>query len=145
MVGKRGALRIAEAAIAIIIVISFLILVQVRNRDVAPVDFSEKVQGTLEEIAKDSVLRKEVFNQDNFDENGFLKKDSGLYSFIRERIPENYLAVEVRVCEEIDRICSLERFIEDEEIYAGQRVIVPTVEGGNQFDPKKLAIFVYRE
>lgn len=140
---KRGLLRIAEAAIAILIVVSFLILAQVRNNQASVVDFSERVYDVLEEIAKEPGLRNETFNENNFDENGFAMPDSALFLFIKERIPESYLTIEVRVCNDIDKICSLEKFIEG-EIYTGQRVIVPSIEEGDEFKAKKLAIFAYR-
>ncbi|NCO11781.1 hypothetical protein CO038_04870 [Candidatus Pacearchaeota archaeon CG_4_9_14_0_2_um_filter_39_13] len=140
---RRGILRIAEATIAILIIISFLILVQVRGRSADSVDFGDRVYEVLEEIAKNPAIRQEIFIEDNFDESRFVKEDSQIYIFARERIPESYLTVEIRACEEIDKICSLGEFVEG-EVYTGQRVIVPGVEGTG-FRSKKLAIFVYEK
>jgi|GEM_PF-2078627 len=139
---KRGVIRIAEATIAVIIVISFLIIVQIRIGESSEVNFSEKIYNTLEEIAKNSLIRDEIFIAKNIDSNGFVKEDSEIYTFVRERIPENYLNLEIRICDEVDEICSLGFFI-DGEIYSGQRVIVPSVEQQG-FKAKKIAIFAYR-
>lgn len=144
VMNRKGVLRIAEASISILIILSFLVLVQVKNNSSEDVDFSERINEVLEEIAREQSLRQQVFDENGFDENGFMSDESELFTFIRQRIPESYLVIEARVCDEIDKICTLDRFIEG-EVYAGQRVIVPSIEESEGFKARKLAIFVYRK
>jgi len=132
---KKGMLRIVEATIAILLVFGFLIVVQARNREIVNVDFSENIYDLLEEISKDISLRDSVFlNGEGVVSEGVL------YDFVSERLP-SYLNFEIRICNEIDKICSMDNYI-DGEVYSGQRVLVQSVNGLN--DPLKLSIFAWR-
>ncbi|OIO81747.1 hypothetical protein AUJ84_00475 [Candidatus Pacearchaeota archaeon CG1_02_32_132] len=134
---KRGILKIIEATIAILLVFGFLLVIQVRNKDVSLPNFSEKIYDMLEEISKTPSLRAEVFNTDSM---GFIPAGP-IYDFVHDKVP-SYLTIKIRVCDEIDKICSLNEFVNG-EVYSGNRVIVPSVEEG-ALNTKKLSIFLYR-
>jgi len=132
---KNGALRIIEATIAILIILGFLIVVQTRNREQVNVNFRENIANALEEISKNFSLRDDVFV------NGEGTVSQGkLYDFVRNFFP-NYLDIEIKICKDINKICSMDEYVGG-EIYSGQRVLVQSVNGINQ--PLKLSIFVWR-
>ncbi|NCN99043.1 hypothetical protein COU62_01405 [Candidatus Pacearchaeota archaeon CG10_big_fil_rev_8_21_14_0_10_35_219] len=145
MVNKRGIIRILEATIALVIIISFLFLTQARTRDVSQPDFSERAQDVLEEISRQSSLRDEVSSVSLLPTGRATIESGVLYDFVDSRIPESYLKFQFRICEQIDKICSSDRFIEG-DVYAAERVIVPSVDYNNVggLEPRKIALFIYR-
>ncbi len=139
---KKGILRIIEATIAILIIIGFLLIAQARISDISQPSFSERVYDILEEISKDPVMRGEIFNVVLNSDGKSTVTNGNFFTFVDSRIPESYLKFQIRLCDDIDKICSMESFI-DGEIYSGNRIIAPSVDE-SEMVPRKLAIFVWR-
>ncbi len=137
MVGKKGLIRILEATIAIIIVISFLAVTQIKNVPVSSEDYDKKAYNIIEEISRNTTLREIVVSSDD----GFVVGGK-LYDFVDARIPEYYLDFRIKVCGEIDMICGLDRYVRD-SVYSAERVIVSGIREP-EFENKKIKIFIWK-
>ena len=123
-------MRIIEASIAIIIIMSVLFVIYTRDKIESKPDLSEKARDILEEISRNSSLR-----------NAILKENKGVIeNFVSSKIPENYLAYEVRICE-VDNVCGKSNYT-SVNIYVGERVISSNL---TSFQPKKVKIFIWEE
>jgi hypothetical protein len=128
---KKGWLRILEAFIAIILIAGVLAFVYSRTIG-KPTDRAEeiyKLQKTiLDEIAADPQFR-----------NASLQMDEVIISeFVGDRVPPGFNYT-VRICDVAD-ICGLPYY--KKEVYSSERIISSTLE---EYDPKKVKIFMWRE
>lgn len=135
---KNGIIRIIEATIAIIIIMGFLVVVQVKNVPVNEEDYSSKAYAIIEEISANITLRSEILNA----EEGFISEGQ-TYDFVQSNIKESYLESRIKVCGEIDKICSLDRYVGN-NVYSAERVIVSSV-NDQEFKDKKIKIFIWRD
>lgn len=129
---KQGFLRILEASIAILIVISVLFFAYNRSSTNNAEDYSVKILEILEEIAKNPSLRTYVLEY----ESGEIHPE--INSFVSERIPQNFLNFEVKICE-IESACGLSSFV-DGEVYSAERTISSNLE---IYSPRKIRIFIW--
>ena len=127
---KRGFLKIMEASIAIVIILSVLFVLYNRNQATNEVDLSESARSILGEMSKSVVLREAVITQDK----------ETVEDFVSSKIPEGFLEHEVRICE-INEVCGMSHFIE-KDVYVGERVISSTL---NSIESKKVRLFIWRK
>lgn len=132
---KKGFLRILEAIIAVLIILSTLLFVVVRNNaDTATAnDVCLQSNSILEEIGKNNTLRENVLNSD----------EEAIKNFLKKRIDNPLIGYKVRICG-VDDLCSLNQGgLDDVEICASERLIT-TTPGRTEFQPKKLKIFLFK-
>jgi hypothetical protein len=147
MVGKKGFIRIVEAAVAILLIAGVLLIV-VNRGFTAEDDVSEKIYrielSALRFVELDEELRRDVLEA-NIGENGveWFQFDSvglgDVKNAIEERIPE-YLECEGKVCG-LDKICVLDSYIE-EDVYAQAVAITANL---NIYNPKQLKLFCWEK
>lgn len=123
-------MKIVEASIAIVIIISVLFILHNREGEDFQVDYSERARDILEEASRNSTIRQDILNDD----------DSSLSNLVGRRIPENFLNWEIRVCD-VDDVCGISTFIEG-NVYSGERVISSTLTSGPN-GAKKARIFIW--
>jgi len=127
--GKRGWIRIVEAFIAIVLIMTVMLGMYSSKPAKNNSEEIEKIMdATLDEIANNNQLRQDVL--DNRQENITL--------FIKERIPP-ILNFTVRICD-LNDICNLDAYKPD--VYAKERIISSTL---HEYDPKKIKIFVWEK
>jgi hypothetical protein len=128
--GKKGWLRVAEAFIAIILIVGFLVVLYSKTEEKPRRDEEiYKLQKTiLDEIAADPKLREGVLNN----------KTGEIISFVSRRIPYRFNFT-IRICS-IDKICGLQYYQGD--TYSSERIISSVLE---KYEPKKLKIFMWQE
>jgi hypothetical protein len=137
MVNKRGWLRIVEASVAILIILSVILVVAQKKSTLSENDLSETITPMLEEIAKNATLREQIIANNN------VASENTLREFVSRRISNNGLGYNVRVCGYRD-MCALGKYPEDAkgDIYSGSRIISSAL-NAPQLQPKKVEIFLW--
>lgn len=133
---NKGWLRIVEASISILIILSILFLLYNREARVEDLGLDERARTVLDELAFNSTFRNAVVNND-----GAMVTQS-----VARAIPETSLRFEVRICE-LTEVCGKSNFTAG-NIYAAERVISSSldrapVQGGA--NSKKVRLFIWRE
>ncbi len=147
MVNKKGFIRIVEASIAIILIFSVLIIVRAqRETRTAGKDISYLVSPLLEEIGENKNFRQKILDYNTSEdysdpENAQIIQE--LRSFVEPRIEVYNLEHAVRICD-LNKICSLEPYPIDKEIFAGERVVAATL-NSIEFSPRKIKIFLWKK
>ena len=129
---KKGFMRILEATIAILIIISVLFLFFNQQREPVQIDRSENARDLLEEAAQNKSLR-ELILDDPVD-------ISLLENFIDDRLPDS-LGFEVKICD-VTAVCGID-FIEG-NVYSAERVISTTIDR-DALAPKKVRLFIWEK
>ena len=133
MVNKKGFMRILEATISIVLILSALIILSSRQESVEEKDLGVILPKILDEIAREPNLRIQIIRGDNPDLN----------SFVGERINNPSLEHAVKICA-LDEVCVLDNFPDGaEEIFASERVVSAVID--EPFEPKKVKIFLWRK
>jgi hypothetical protein len=132
---KRGFLRIAEAGIAIMIILT-AILINIKDlKSLKEPDYSETARDILKEVANDESLRTEIINAGSYTPN--------VESFVDGRLPD-YLKFELRGCD-INNVCGQSSYQGD--VYSGERIISAYTDiysiGNNP--SVKLRLFIWEE
>lgn len=132
---NRGWLRIVEASIAIIMILTTLFILYQRSNPVELTDASFMARQVLEEAAHNEPLRLAILTGD-------LQRQELLDLFIRSRIPSRALAFEARICE-LDEVCGKTNYTEG-EVFAAERVFAAVVTDQQSLVPKKVRLFIWR-
>lgn len=122
-------MRIVEASIAVLIVLSVLFYLYVRSQEPITSRLDETARGVLEEMALNASIRKMVIEND-----GLL-----LNQTTRNYIPA-YLSYEIRICP-VDQVCGKSSYT-GEEVYASERVIGADIQN-DSYSPKKIRLFIW--
>jgi hypothetical protein len=134
MVNKKGILRIIEASIAILIILTVVLSLSLARRASVERDLSAQISPLLEEIAKNNSMRDEIISNPN--------ANATIMAFLADRIKESNLDYSVRICE-MDAVCGLEIYPSgiSGNIYAGSRIISSSLMGGAK--PKRISLFLW--
>ncbi len=130
---KKAWLKVVEAVIAILIVLSAILYVTISyapKKDISTVAY-DKEKYILNAISKDENLREKILSNDNTEINAFTNK----------LIPSSW-GFETRICD-INDICEGLSIPPDKEVYASEIVITSYVGAVSKYDPKKLRMFVW--
>jgi hypothetical protein len=133
---RRGFVRIVEASIAIILIITVLFLFFSRGREVEITDYSERAREILEEISRDSEMRENILDW----QSGL--PPSSVVNFVGGRIPEVYLEKEVIICN-VGDICGLTSYVGEGNVFSAERVISYNIESAPGTVPKKIKLFIW--
>ena len=131
---NKGWLRIVEAVIAILIIISSVLIVMQSKKTQREQSFCSILPGLLDEIAKNESMRKLILA----DNTEVIEK------YAENSIRDPSLVFKARICD-IDVPCILEKSggLEKVDICAEQRII-STSQDQSDFSPKKLKVFLFR-
>lgn len=127
---KKAWIRIVEAAIAVLIVVSYfsVIIFQFTETE-SPADLIYQRQNEiLYGISEDPVLRNNILNND----------PEGIDIFIGQRININW-GFDFKICSIAD-ICSSETAPYDKEVYISEKIIASDLE---IYSPKKIKFFIW--
>jgi len=142
---KRGWIKIVEAFISILIVISVVLIVnnnQTKNEDLSSKIYPIQIL-VLREIELDNNLREKILaipedqlplEQEKFQEKGL----GSILIKINERIPSNWMCVP-KICSLDGNICELKEYLE-RDIYAKS---VSIVADSSTYSPKQVKLFCY--
>jgi len=146
---KKGWLRVIEASISIILVLSFVLLVYFNNTKKTEEDLSSKLNPFLEEIALNNELRQKIIDYDtsfsnmedseNDPENKKILDDINL--FISSRITRKDIGFDVQICEP-NQHCELYPYPDAGSIYSTERIISSFAENPN-YKPKKIRLYLW--
>ena len=131
IVNKKGWMRIVEATLAALIVLSVLFVMYTKNTTSSPPDLSAQARMILEEIGANSTLRNHVLSNN----------PDPINQMIAQRLTGSLL-FEISICGVRD-VCGKSTYTPG-DIYSAERVISATVEHPT-FAPKKVRIFIWRK
>jgi len=136
---RKGFLKIAEAATAILIIMGALLIGLRSNNSQNQQDLSEMARDILSELAKDNNLRNLILTNSNVPYQ--------VASFVDARMP-NYLSYEIVSCE-VNEACGQTSYITG-DVYSAERIIssdldIPLPSSPNFIKPKKLRLFIWIE
>ena len=132
---NRGIIRIIEASISILIIISAVLIISSRGSVSENASFESFASDLLEEIAKNNNLREKIIS------SPLVGKEESV-TFVQGRIKNPNVNFEIKICLP-GEICSLEIFPEGvNEIFSSERIISSTI---LNYDPKKVKIFLWTE
>lgn len=134
---KKGWLRIVEASLAIIIVLTVLFIISQKTRPLqSPEDMTDKAKAILDEIASTPSLRESVVLSPSAD----VTRDT-LNAFLRRRLPDSTINYELRICPLTD-VCGKTEYVAG-DVYVAERVISTVVES-QAYSPQKIKLFLWR-
>jgi hypothetical protein len=139
MVNKKGWIRIVEASISILIILSVILLIAERRQSTAERDLSERITPLLEEIAKTSTLREFILRDSELSDTA----EKAVMAHLAKKIRESSIGYALRICD-YGKICGLENYPKDAagEVYA-QGWVISTALSGAGTGPKNLKIFIW--
>lgn len=125
---KKGWLRIVEAVIAVLIIISVLIFMLIRApRPEGGDSIHEMQRHILNQVSANETLRAEILDNNKANTDRFVKD-----------IKPVYWNFTTRICNVSD-ICGMPFYV-DKEVYADEILITSTL---TRYSPKKLKLFVW--
>lgn len=143
---KRGWIKIVEAFISILIIVSVILIVY-NNESKNSEDLSSKIYpiqvSVLRDIELDPLIREKVLEipkenlpleQESFGEYGLDK----IVNKINEKVPTNWQCV-AKLCNLDGNICELKQYVE-KDIYAQS---VSIVADSSTYNPKQIKLFCY--
>jgi len=133
---KRGFLRIIEAVVAIVIIISVMFVYFNKQKAQIDEDYTERAVEILEEMSRNVTLREIVID---YNANSGDPIPLPIENFVQSRIFENFLDTEIRICE-VDSSCGKKEFV-DAEVFSAERTISSTI---YRYEPKKVRLFIWR-
>lgn len=131
---NRGWIRIIEASISIIIVLSALFLLYHENTPKPVTDLALVGRQILDEAAHNDTLRILILANYSAQEN--------LDAFVKSRIPSRSLTFEARICE-LNDVCGKSNYTAG-EVWAAERIFAAAVIDAGQGAPKKIRLFIWR-
>ncbi len=136
---RKGLIRIIEASIAILVILTVLIILAAQRNAPESADIGKVLPGILEEIAQDNSLRQEIIDYSG----GAIPVI--INDTVKDKIGNIGLGYEIKICDKED-ICSLDSIPEESggEIFAHERVISATLTDSD-FSPKKIKVFLWRK
>ena len=141
MVNRKGWVRIVEATIMILLIMSVLVIVNRERKIKSGLDIDDLLYKTLDEIAKDDQKRSQIITS-QVEENSFK-------NFLDGRIPINYLSYDFEICsspETENDNCNLaasnKQSAERKDIFTSERIIGGYNPQGT-FTIKKIKIYVW--
>ncbi|MCU0641985.1 MAG: hypothetical protein MUF61_00165 [archaeon] len=137
MVNKKGWLRIVEATVAIMLILTIILIVAERKKTTSENDISESVTPLLEEIARNATLRDNIMTKDSASVEAEIAKT------LLIKIDNPDIGYDVRVCD-YKQICALDSYPETAkgDIYSGERIISSAL-GSADIQPKKVVVFIW--
>ncbi len=135
---KRGFLRIIEASIAIIAIISVLFLFYNQPQQTQAPDYTMRAHEILSEIARDTTFRNQIISYDTANPTP-PPIPASIDTNVAARIPEGFLSYELRICDIAD-VCGQSTFVGG-DVFSSERVVSSTL---TTFQPKKVKLFIWR-
>ena len=144
---KKGFMRIAEATIAVMIVLGAMLLISSQKGGKTDEDLTNMISSFLEEIAKNDSLREKILSYNTGEDYTTLSNAvilSNITGFLDKRIDDPLLNFSVSICD-VEEICYLQPYPEGfyGEIFSEDRIISTRLSETN-FNPRKIAVFAWR-
>jgi len=131
---RRGIIRIIEAIIAILIIIGTVLVISLSTPRDTEVDFVERLNDLLDEVAKNKTLRDDIIL------NG-AGAEQNVKDFLYLRIGQGF-SYDVKICLP-DLVCSLTNYPGvDKSVYSAERIISASLAKVN-YNPQKVKIFLW--
>ena len=152
MVNKKGLIRVVEAIVGILIILGVLILSTVKKETREEQSFEPEIIPLLEEVAKNSELRKNIsldyYLRDNLNEMQAASNEeieTNVENFVRSRLNDRNLDLAIEICK-IDEVCyadDLPRNLKN-DIFSYERIVSTDFEK-EYFEPRRVKIFLWKK
>lgn len=163
MVNKKGWIRVVEATIMVLLIISVLVFVNRERKIVSTPDINDILYKVLDELAKDDTLRDQIL--DRGDNNG--KETSITESFLKNNGPLNkedriplYLYYDLEICE-INENCekdfeeipvankerdNAKEALKKSDVFVSERILGEfDKDNGGSFSTKRIKLYAWRK
>ena len=132
MKNKKAWIRIAEASIAILIIITSVFIITLRQSTAADIskEIYEKQSRILNIIVENNTLRQDILNTPSDLTN--------INQEISKLIPNNW-DFAVKVCD-LNQVCPNPQPVYDRNTYTAERIVSSTL---TTYNPKKIRFFVW--
>ena len=137
---KKGLIKTLEAVISILIIMTAVFIISIRDFPSNEVDYSEKARDILKEISKNSTFRAEIVNY-VLGSNQEISPE--MNNFVDDKIPD-FLDYELKICPSED-ICGMEILISGKDIFSAERIISSTFDTYQQNSVRKIKIFIWEK
>ena len=134
MVNKRGWMRVAEACIAILIVLAMLLILNRTRVSEGPADLTTTIPPILDEIARIESFRQKIISEDS----GI---QTELDTFVKGRLPQLGVEFKLLICATTDPCTLVSPPTKD--VYTDERIIGSALADSHS-NPKRLRLFVWR-
>lgn len=134
---RKGYIKVVEAVLAVLIVVSALILVSVQRQNAIESQVSVELSEIIDRMARDNPIREEIIADDG---DSSTAEDS-VRDYFLERLGERFNVV-VLICS-LNETCQSEEEMGGGEVYSVERVVTTSVSSTN-FNPKRVRVFVWR-
>jgi hypothetical protein len=138
VMNRKGFLRIVEATIAVLIILSAFIVIASQKEATVTRDLSYRLPPFLDEVAEDQDFRIRIIQNPN---------DANLLGEIENQISNGLdnsaLDLKVKICE-LKEQCPIDDWPGDFEVFSAERVVSAALDG-SAYDAKKLKLFVWRK
>ncbi len=130
-------MRVVEASISILIILSILFILYNRGTQTDEVSFDERGNDILDELASNITFRTYVLDNNREEAT----------RAVASKLPESYISYEVRICE-VNDVCGMSAYTEN-NVYVSERVISSSLERGpnpvtGEPGSKKVKLFIWR-
>lgn len=132
---NKGWIRIVEASISIILIMTTLFVVYQKSAYVSPPDLTIMGRQVLEEAAHNETLRLALLTED-------VRAQDYLNAFIRSRIISRSFSFEAKICQ-LNDVCGKSNYTSG-DVYAAERVFAAAVTDQQSLRPKKVRLFIWR-
>lgn len=154
MVNKKGWIRVVEATIMVLLIVSVLVIVSKERKISSSPDINDLLYKTLDEIAKNDNLRIQILNSEG-DNNG--KETSITAHLNNNNLIPSYLYYDLEICN-IDERCesdigeipqgnngreNAQSAFEENDVYVSERIIGETSSSG-ALDSKRIKLYAWR-
>lgn len=130
---KKGWLRIAEAFIAVVLIVGALTILFFNRED------KKKDDSYIRDIQKD--ILEEIANDEQLRNIALKKNESELKDKIRTLVPEAFF-VEIRICNLNESYCIMTREYPKKDVFVEDRVISGNL---SLYDPIRVRLFLWRK
>ncbi len=129
---SKGIIRIIEASVSIMLLIGVIYFLFVETRpDFSGLDYDELGRDILEEMSRNTELRKAVLSDDG----------EKIERFLEKRIPAGTFNHTFTICE-VNEVCGMENYVSG-EVFAQERVISSDISYLG-YSPKKIRLFMWK-
>ncbi|MBI2631646.1 hypothetical protein HYW75_01445 [Candidatus Pacearchaeota archaeon] len=156
MVNNKGWIRVVEATIMVLLIVSVLVIVSKERKISSSPDINDLLYKTLDEIAKNSILRNKILDINS--NNNEKETSVNAHLEINKLIP-NYLYFDLEICsttESINDNCDIDLnkaklkndekakdALKENDVYVSERIMGQTRSSGT-LDSKRIKLYAWR-
>src|SRR3989344_3548619 len=114
---KGGFIKIIEAVLGVLIIVSALLIVVIQRQDAVGGGLDETLPRLLDDVARDNSFRKEIV----YDSDDDATTENKIIDYLSGRLGDRY-EIRVVICD-FDELCNVDIDAGTREVYSAERLI----------------------